>query len=189
MSVIGLDDIIRRIQENKLIENISDREMNNPEGCGVDLRLGLAHKIIRGEAYIEADRKGELGLRKGVETEEIAYFQEGKDPQDYLTVKPHEYYLVQTIESVNISSDLMSIVFPRSSLFRAGLLLLTTKADPGYNGTLTFGMVNLTSFDVRIQMGARICNVVFLEIAGKTVNYRGQHQGGRITTEIEEKQI
>lgn len=189
MSVIGLDTIIKRIQEDNLIENIGDRDMNNPEGCGVDFRLGSAHKIIRGEAYIEADRKGGQGLRKGVETEEVSLFQEGKDPQDYLTVKPHEYYLVQTIESVNIPSDLMPIVFPRSSLFRAGLLLLTTKTDPGYKGTFTFGLVNLSSFDVRIQMGARICNVVFLEIEGKTVDYRGQHQRGRITPENEEKQV
>jgi len=189
MSVIGLDTIIKRIQEDNLIENIGDRDMNDPEGCGVDFRLGSAHKIIKGEAYIEADRKGELGLRKGVETEEVALFQEGKDSQDNLIVKPHEYYLIQTIESVNVPSDLMPIVFPRSSLFRAGLLLLATKTDPGYKGTFTFGLVNLSPFDVRIQMGARICNVVFLEIKGKTVDYRGQHQGGRITLENEEKQI
>src|SRR5436305_10691623 len=115
MSIIGLDNIIKRIKEDKLIENIGDRDMNTPEGCGIDFRLGSAHKIIRGEAYIEADRKGELGFRKGVETEEVAFFQEGKDLQDDLIVKPHEYYLVQTIESVNTPSDLMPIVIPRSS--------------------------------------------------------------------------
>ena len=83
----------------------------------------------------------------------------------------------------------MPLVFPRTSLFRAGLLLLNSKTDPGYKGKLIMGLTNLSKFPVKLQMGARICNVVFFKIEGKSVEYRGQHQGGRVTPEKEEQQV
>ena len=51
------------------------------------------------------------------------------------------------------------------------------------------GLTNLSPFPVKLQMGARICNVVFFKIEGKTVKYRGQHQGGRVSPEKVERQV
>jgi deoxycytidine triphosphate deaminase len=190
MSVVGLDQILELVKlEESLLENLGERDLNNPEGVGFDLRLGSVHKIVEGGAYIEADGEAGLGKRKGVKTEELANFREGSKEQEDFIVKPGEYYLVQTIESVNTPSDLMPVVYTRSSLFRAGLLLLNSKTDPGYKGKLTMGLTNLSPFKVRLQMGARICNMVFFRIEGKTVSYRGQHQGGRVTPEKEEQQV
>ncbi|MBI2330436.1 hypothetical protein HYU94_03520 [Candidatus Daviesbacteria bacterium] len=104
-------------------------------------------------------------------------------------IKPGEYYLVQTVESINTPLDLMPIVHVRTSLFRAGLLLLNSKTDPGYCGKLTMGLTNLSSFPVKLQMGARICNIVFHKITGKTIKYRGQHQGGRVSPKKTERQV
>ena len=103
-------------------------------------------------------------------------------------IEPGDYYLVQTAESLATPLNLMPMVYPRSSLFRAGLLLLATKTDPGYKGPLTFGLTNLSPFPVKLQLGARICNVVFHSIEGETIGYRGQHQGGRIS-HGEEQQV
>jgi deoxycytidine triphosphate deaminase len=50
-------------------------------------------------------------------------------------------------------------------------------------------MVNLSPFPVKLQMGARICNMVFFKIDGDSVAYRGQHQGGRITPSKVEQQV
>ena len=189
MAVLGLDQVLKRIKKDKLLENLGARELENPEGVGVDLRLGSVHKIIKGGAFIEADGKVGLGKRKGVTTKEIYRFDPDSDNQKTLTVKPGDYYLVQTWESLNTPQDLMPIVYVRSSLFRAGLLLLNTKTDPGYKGKLTMGLKNLSAFEVKLQIGARICNLVFHKIDGEIVEYRGQHQGGRITPEKEEKQV
>ena len=115
-----------------------------------------------------------------MKTEELYRLKEG-DEQDTLCIKPGEYYLVQTVETINTPLDLMPMVYPRSSLFRAGLLLLATKTDPGYKGTLTFGLTNLGRFDVNLQLGARFCNIVFYKIEGEVIGYRGQHQGGRVS--------
>ncbi|MBN1263713.1 MAG: hypothetical protein JW991_05150 [Candidatus Pacebacteria bacterium] len=189
MSVLGLDVIKKRIKKEKLVENLGQRELKNPEGVGLDLRLGEVHKIIKGGAFIEADQKKSLGLRQGVETKLVARYQKEQNPQAEITLGPGDYYLVLTLESLNTPPDLMPVIYPRSSLFRAGLLLLNTKIDPGYQGPLTFGLANLSSFEVKLQLGARICNLVFFKIEGKTINYRGQHQGGRVSFTKKERQV
>lgn len=187
MSVIGIKEVVRRIQEENLISGLGGRDLSNPEGTGIDLRLGAVHRIVEGGAYIEADGAAGLGRRQGVKTEELYVLKEG-DKQDELVVKPREYYLAQTAESLNTPLDLMPMIYPRSSLFRAGLLLLVTKTDPGYKGKLTLGLTNLGPFEVKLQLGARICNIAFHTIEGEVIEYRGQHQGGRVS-HGEERQV
>ena len=189
MSVLGLSEIHKRIKKHTLLKNLGQRDLNNPEGVGIDLRLGSVHKIVKGGAFIEADSDIKLGKRKGVETKLVAEYVDGGKTQKKIVIKPGQYYLVQTIESVNTPLDLMPIVHTRTSLFRAGLLLLNSKTDPGYQGQLTMGLTNLSPFPVRLQMGARICNIIFHKIDGKTVKYRGQHQGGRVSPKKAERQV
>ncbi|TSC88274.1 MAG: deoxycytidine deaminase [Microgenomates group bacterium Gr01-1014_7] len=184
MSVIGINEILQRVRKNKLIENLGNRELKDPEGVGVDLRLGAVYQIAEGGAFIEAN----LGKRKGVKVELIVQYKK-RGRQKEIVIKPGEYYLVSTVEVINTPKDLMPVVYPRTSLFRAGLLLLNSKTDPGYKGVLTMGLKNLSEFEVKLQMGSRICNIVFFKIEGQTANYRGQHQGGRISPENEEQQV
>lgn len=188
MSLIGINEIHKRIKEEKLLENLGARELDNPEGVGVDIRLGEIHKITEGGAFIEVDGEGGLGKRKGVKTELIAKFDPKAKTQTEVSIEPGEYYLVSTVETVNAPQDLMPMVYPRSTLFRAGVLLLNSKTDPGYSGTLTMGLTNLSKFPLKLQMGARICNMVFYKIDGEIISYRGQHQGGRISFD-EEQQV
>ncbi len=189
MPVLGINQVLIRIKEESLVENLGDRELNNPEGVGIDFRLGALYKISEGGAFIEADGEAGLGKRKGVKTKILVEFKKGSKTQKTVSLKPGEYYLAQTLEIVNTPKDLMPVVYPRTSLFRAGILMLNSKTDPGYRGQLTFGMVNLSPFPVKLQMGARICNMVFFKIEGDSVEYRGQHQGGRVTPEKEEQQV
>lgn len=188
MSVLGIQKVLDLIKKEKLIENLGPRDLNNPEGVGVDLRMGEVHKITGGGAFIEADGTAGLGKRKGVKTKMIGKYHEDSKTQEEIEIKPGEYLLISTIESINTPKNLMPMVYPRSSLFRVGLLLLVTKTDPGYRGTLTMGLTNLSQFPVKLQMGARVCNIVFYQIEGEGVEYRGQHQGGRISpTEVEQQ--
>ena len=181
MAILGTKEVFERIKNDNLVDGLGGRDLDNPEGVGVDVRLGAVHTISEGGAYIEADGEAGLGKRKGVETEELASFVEGADTQEEVVLEPGKYYLVQTQESVNIPDDLCMTVVPRSSLFRFGLILVSGKADPGYSGPLTFGLTNESPFPVTIQLGARFANLVFHEVQGESVGYRGQHQGGRIS--------
>lgn len=191
MSVLGIDEIHKRIKKHSLIENLGKRDLENPEGVGIDLRLGAVHRVVEGGAFIEVDSSGvgKLGKRKGVKTKEIAKFKEGQVKQTWVEIKPGDYYLALTLETINTPKDLMPLVFPRTSLFRAGLLLLNSKTDPGYQGQLTMGLTNLSPFPVKLQLGARICNIIFHKIKGKTYSYRGQHQGGRVSPKKTERQV
>ncbi|HLC87838.1 MAG TPA: hypothetical protein VJG66_02175 [Patescibacteria group bacterium] len=189
MAVLGINQVLIRIKEELLVENLGPRELENPEGVGIDFRLGAIFQITKGGAFIEADGEAGLGKRKGVQTKEIAKHETAGKKQKTVTIKPGQYYLAQTLEVVNTPHDLMPVVYPRTSLFRAGILMLNSKTDPGYKGKLTFGMVNLSPFPVKLQMGARICNMVFFKIDGESVAYRGQHQGGRVTPQKVEQQV
>lgn len=179
MAILGIHEVVRRIQEEGLINDLGGRDLSSPEGTGIDLRLGSVHVLTSGGAYIEADGESGLGKRKGVETLEVSKYEE-ENVTDAI-IEPGKYYLVQTIESVKTPLDLMTAVYPRTSLFRAGLILVTSKGDPGYEGPLTFGLKNESEFPVTLQMGARFCNIVFHTIEGESIAYRGQHMGGRIS--------
>ncbi len=192
MSVLGLDEVAKRIKKDKLIENLGARDLKNPEGVGIDLRLGELHQIVKGRAFIDADiDEVNQGARKGVETKLIAQFNPDLPPekQERIELQPGEYYLAVTLEKVNLPENLFGQFFPRTSLFRAGVLFLPGKADPGYSGPLTFGLKVLDKFPFKIQMGARFSNIVFVEITGKAVKYRGQHQGGRVSHSKVETQV
>jgi len=173
----------------KIVQGLSQRELENPEGSAVDLRLGEVHKISGGEAFIEADGPGGQGNRSMFETELVMAFNPESDSQDKLTIQPGDYYLVKTVESIKTPLDVVSDFRPRSTLFRSGLMLITTVGSPGYNGQLVFGLYNAGPLPVTLQMGARICGALFYRTEAESIPYRGQNQGGRVTSAGTEQQV
>lgn len=181
--VLGIQEV------QQIVKGLAKRELENPEGAGVDLRLGEVHKIVGGQAYIEADTDQSLGKRAGFDTECIMKYRGDGGEEDYLTIAPGEFYLVKTIETVDIPQDVMGDLRPRSTMFRAGLHLLTGIAPPGYKGEMIYGLQNIGEFDVKLQLGSRISVAVFYRLEEPGVLYRGQNQHGRITVSGEETQV
>lgn len=178
--MIGTNELLRLVKENKLVEDLSERELENPEGAGFDLRVGEVFRIKEGEAFL-----GETE-RFTPETELIAGF--GKEKE--ITLKPGEYILVKTIEKVNLPDNIAAIFRPRSTLQRSGIGLFTATASPGYSGELSFGMCNLGKNNFRLELGARIVHILFFNTSENFSSYRGQWQGGRVSTEgKKEKQV
>lgn len=178
--VIGIERIKQLIRENKLVENLDRRELENPEGAGLDLRLGELFKI-KGETYLGIEK------RKTVEHHSVAKFNQSRS--NTFTIKPGEFYLMQTVEKVNLPDNVVAVPYPRSTLFRSGIWLLSTQVAPGYKGILTFALKNMGESKFKVEMGARVAHIIFYEIAGKGASYRGQWQGGRVTTKDEEVQV
>jgi deoxycytidine triphosphate deaminase len=173
--VLGIKKLLKLVKEKKLVENLSERELKNPEGAGFDLRVGEIFRI---------EGKGFLG----VEERETPNAKKVKNRKSYI-LKPNEYVLVKTIEKVNLPENLIMFTFPRSTLQRCGILLLSTQTAPGYKGNLVFGLKNLGNCNFELEIGARICHVVFCEVKGGGIKYKGQWQGGRVDTKGIEKQI
>ncbi|HTE22379.1 MAG TPA: hypothetical protein VK674_05050 [Candidatus Limnocylindria bacterium] len=181
--------VLSHADVQKIVHNLGRRELENPEGHGVDLRLGEVHRISGGQAFIESDTKDGQGMRSGFETELVMRFDESADQQEKLVVQPGDYYLVKTVESVDMPMDVLGDFRPRSSLFRAGLVLLTSVAPSGYKGGLIFGLYNAGPLPVTLQMGARVAAAVFYRSEKKGIAYRGQNQHGRITAAGTEQQV
>lgn len=179
--VLGIDKVLELVQNENLVENLSERELNNPEGTGLDLSVGIISKFVKSTSYLGIDQRSTLN------TEIIATLE--KDGNRQIILSPQEYILVTTNEIINMPNSLVGIIRPRGTLFRSGIALYTGQVNPGYDGNLTFGMHNCSPFDFTFELGSRIAHILFLEINGKSVGYRGQWKGGRISAPIMEKQI
>jgi len=43
--ILGVDRLLELVKTEKLVENLSERELTNPEGAGFDLRLGEIYEL------------------------------------------------------------------------------------------------------------------------------------------------
>ncbi len=201
--ILGPKQLLQLVKKIKLVEGLSERELTNPEGAGFDLRLGEVYKIS-GDAFL-----GETH-RKTAEIELIARYSEKNNKNDNFNqpheqqsdrikireakkskviIKPGDFFLVKTIESVNMPANLTASITPRSTTYRSGLFIRTGNVPPGYCGGLTFGLSNEGPITVEIEMGARFVHIQFSEVKGGGSMYRGQWQGGRVTARKKEKQV
>lgn len=178
--ILGPKKLLELVKTKRLVENLSERELTNPEGAGFDLRLGEVYRI-KGKAFLGETVRSTPGV------ELVEQYVEGEKRS--ITIKPGEYYLVKTIESFNVPQNLTVNFKPRTTTFRSGLFLRTGNIAPGYKGPVTFGMSNEGPVTVTIEMGARIVHAQFEEVKGGGSLYRGQWQGGRVTTKRKERQV
>ncbi len=178
--ILGPKALLTLVKKSKLVENLSERELTNPEGAGFDLRIGEVYKIS-GKAFLGVTERHtpEVTLVKKYDEKKVSE----------IVIKPGDFYLVKTIESVNMPEDLTANMKPRSTMFRSGIFIRTGNIPPGYCGGLIFALKNEGPVPVTIEMGARIIHVQFEEVMGGGNKYRGQWQGGRVTTTKKETQV
>lgn len=178
--VLGIKELHQLVAEKKLVENLSQRELENPEGAGFDLRIGELYKI-KGEGFLGVTE------RETPDMELVATYEEGKTTK--VVLEPGAYYTLKTIESVNMPDNLLAIMTPRSTLFRSGVYIFGGQVPTGYSGGLSMGIYNFRQEPFNLELGARVVHIMFFEVQGKGNMYRGQWQGGRVTTDERETQI
>jgi deoxycytidine triphosphate deaminase len=178
--ILGPKKLLQLVKTKKLVEGLSERELTNPEGAGFDLRLGEVYKI-KGSAFL-----GETE-RKTPDIKTVQTYDSKK--KKVIKIKPGDFYLVKTIEKINLPVNLSAQIIPRTTTFRSGLFIRTGPIQPGYQGELTFGLKNEGPVTVTIEMGARFVHVLFQEVKGGGSKYRGQWQGGRVSATKKEKQV
>jgi len=178
--VIGTKELLRLVKEQRLVENLSQRELENPEGTGFDLRAGAIYTFKNGDSLLgETDRYT-------APVEEVARYD--PDEKRIFELKPGQCVLIETIENVNLPNDIVAIFRPRSTLFRSGAALHTATASPGYCGKLSFGLHNMSQNILKLEMGARFVHILFFKVEGDIhSSYRGQWQGGRVSTQGEKE--
>lgn len=179
--IIGPKKLLELVKKQQLIKNLDKRELTNPEGAGFDLRLGEIHEIVGGTAFLGVTERETPNIAS------IAKYSPKK--KSSFTVHPGIYYLMTTIEEVNLPIDICANFKPRTTTFRSGLVVRSGTAQPGYHGKLTFGMKNEGPVPITLELGCRIVFVQFHWVDGGGEAYRGQWQGGRVTTEKRETQV
>lgn len=99
---------------------------------------------------------------------------------DELYLSPFTLYLLDTNEYVEIPEDVMGLMFLKSSIARAGIEHLHAGLfDPGFNGTATLEVINLTPFYLKIRKGQRIVQMTFLTAVPPLISYKvkGSYNG------------
>ena len=198
------------VKTKKIVTGLSERELTTPEGAGFDLRLGEVWEV-KGQGFLGVEERETAKLKL------IATFERSdlpkKDPstnsgqvspkrsdllkknpstssgQEIVSLRPGKYYVVKTVEDLNVPENIQVVFRPRSTLYRSGVALFSGNASPGYCGGINVGLINFGSKPFKIEMGARFIHAIFLEVKGKTHKYRGQWQGGRTQTKGKEKQV
>jgi deoxycytidine triphosphate deaminase len=173
-------------EKYNLIEGLSERELENPEGTILDLRVGQIHNII-GESF--------LGITERYSSKTELIGDVTRDGNKKFRIRPGEYYLVTTMETIHSPSEkvkydeslpegyIIPKVFPRTSLQRGGVSLHFSNTNPGYKGPLAFGIKNQGNQDFVFELGARMFSIEYVAVIGDIKRtYSGQHQGGRVTS-------
>ncbi len=178
--ILGVEELLKLVEQKKLVENLSERELQNPEGAGFDLRLGEVYEIFG---------QGFLGIEERETPKTRLLVKYDPDKKQSFVFEPSKYYLIKTIEKVNLPENILCLLRQRSTLHRSGIMIFTANVSPGYQGELVFGITNLGPCEVKIELGARVVYAMFHEIKGKTNLYRGQWKGGRVSIAKKEKQV
>jgi len=165
-------------EKYQLIEDLSERELTNPEGVGLDLRVGAVYNLS-GDSF--------LGINKRYSPTQELVKMVSEHNDNNVIMHPGDFYLVTTMETIYSPEEkveiedgspkrhLVPIISPRTSLQRGGLNLLCTKTDPGYRGKLTFGLANVGKQNFKFELGSRMFNIVFHIVLGDIKRaYSGQ---------------
>jgi len=179
--ILGTQKLLALVKTIKLVENLAKRELTTPEGAGFDLRVGDIYCISGGIAFLGIDE------RETPSMELLAHYTQ-KEKTTFI-FKPGEYHIITTIEKINLPHDITVNFKPRTTTFRSGLHVRSGNVAPGYCGALSFAVVNHGPIPVKVELGARIIHAQFYIVDGEGNPYRGQWQGGRVTTKGKEKQV
>jgi len=167
MTVILSQQDIYRLLEKKppLIEGLVNLE-EQVQPNGVDLTL-------REVALIQSAGKiGVTNSQRVVSDLAPLVF----DGLGFIDVVPGVYIITYN-EIVHLPNNIMALARPRSSLLRCGVTVNTAAWDAGYSGRSQSLMVVYNPQGFRLQRNARIIQLIFFKLTGKTQGYQGVYQG------------
>ena len=156
MSVLSDGTIRRLVDEGRIVIKPWDPSLVQP--ASVDLRLGDSFRVFHNHRASAIDlRTGPPeGLTEGVTVTE----------EDGFVIHPGEFCLGRTAEWVELPEDVVARIEGKSSLGRLGLIVHATAGfiDPGWKGTLTLELNNLTRVPIKLYPGLLIAQLSFMAL-------------------------
>lgn len=94
-------------------------------------------------------------------------------------IKPGEFLLASTIETVNIPLELVGVMKGKSTLARKGLRICGDAGliDSGFRGQITLELKNLSESKIYLKEGMKIAQICFHRVEGGIDSpYNGHYQ-------------
>ena len=155
----------------QLYPNLDEKQY---QPAGIDLTLNNIYTLEHNDGTIYGLLKDAKVLPKQIKCS-TSNIQVGGMLKTVFTLKPHVPYIAQTSEKINISKYAGQFYFPRSSLLRAGIDVRTAFGDPGFNGHLSFLLINHTDELFVIEKGARFAQLVDMSANNVESEYDGDY--------------
>jgi dCTP deaminase len=179
-SVLSDGTIVRLINDGHIKIDPWDPDLVQP--ASIDLRLGDSFRVFHNHRASAIDlRNPPANL-----TEEVLV------PADEpFVIHPGEFCLGRTLEWVELPDDIVARIEGKSSLGRLGLIVHATAGfcDPGWRGTLTLELNNLTRVPIKLYPGLPIAQLSFMTLDRPAQRPYGSpglgshYQGQRAATE------
>jgi len=154
-SVLSDGTIVRLVEEGRIRIEPWDPSLVQP--ASVDLRLGDTFRVF------DNHRIAAIDLRERPEnlTSEVRI-----EPGEPFVIHPGEFCLGRTLEWVELPDDVVARIEGKSSLGRLGLIVHATAGfcDPGWRGTLTLELNNLTRVPIKLYPGLLIAQLSFMTL-------------------------
>jgi dCTP deaminase len=179
-SVLSDGTILQLVADGRIRVDPWDDSMVQP--ASVDLRLGDSFRVFHNH------RASAIDLRQPPEnlTEEVIV-----PASESFVIHPGEFCLGRTLEWVELPDDIVARIEGKSSLGRLGLIVHATAGfcDPGWKGTLTLELNNLTRVPIKLYPGLPIAQLSFMSLDRPALRPYGSpglgshYQGQRAATE------
>ena len=156
ISSVLSDGTIRRLVEEERIK-IRPWDPSMVQPASVDLRLGTSFRVFHNHRLPAIDlAEPPTGLTEHVQIEDTASF----------VIHPGEFVLGSTVEWVELPDDIVARIEGKSSLGRLGLIVHATAGfvDPGFSGTLTLEITNLTRVPIVLWPAKPIAQLSFMTL-------------------------
>ncbi|MBV9941942.1 MAG: dCTP deaminase [Solirubrobacterales bacterium] len=179
-SVLSDATIVELVETGRIQIEPWDQSLVQP--ASVDLRLGDSFRVFHNHRASAIDlREPPSGL-----TEEVVI---GKE--ESFVIHPGEFCLGRTLEWVELPDDIVARIEGKSSIGRLGLIVHATAGfcDPGWKGTLTLELNNLTRVPIKLYPGLPIAQLSFMALDRPALRPYGSpelgshYQGQRAATE------
>jgi dCTP deaminase len=154
-SVLSDGTIRRLVAEGRVLIDPWDETMVQP--ASVDLRLGTSFRVFHNHRITAIDLADPP--RNLTELVEV-------DDDESFVIHPGEFVLGRTQEHVELPDDIVARIEGKSSLGRLGLIVHATAGfvDPGFKGTLTLEITNLTRVPIILWPGKPIAQLSFMAL-------------------------
>jgi dCTP deaminase len=153
-SVLSDGTIRRLVEAGRIVIKPYDPALVQP--ASIDLRLGDSFRVFHNHRAEAIDLRA--GPPAGL-TEEVSV-----GGEEGFVIHPGEFCLGRTEEWVELPDDVVARIEGKSSLGRLGLIVHATAGfiDPGWKGTLTLELNNLTRVPIKLYPGLLIAQLSFM---------------------------